>query len=80
MNAFDKDTDIAGIIETGSSVRYRVLRNVVASAGYEFWYLLGVATVPRQAIYSITPATGNRVSAADEVFFHGATAGLEVSF
>ncbi len=80
VNAFDKDTDIAGIIETGSSVRYRVLRNVVASAGYEFWYLLGVATVPRQAIYSITPATGNRVSAADEVFFHGATAGLEVSF
>ena len=80
INAFDKDTDFAGIIESGTVARYRIMPNVVASAGYEMWYLAGVATVPRQGIHAISPASGTRVSAADEVLFHGGTAGLEISF
>lgn len=80
VNNFDKDVDVSGIIETGTVARYRILPSVVASAGYEFWYLMGVATVPRQGVQVIAPLTGSRVSASDEVLMHGATAGLEVSF
>ncbi len=80
LNAGDKDVDIAGLIETGAVARYRILPSVVATAGYEIWYLAGVATAPNQGVIPITPLTGSRVSAADEVLFHGATAGIEVSF
>jgi hypothetical protein len=80
VNNRDKDIDVAGMIEVGALGRYRLFRNVVATGGYEAWFMPGTATVANQRFNIVTPTTGSDVRAGDTVIFHGATAGIEVSF
>lgn len=79
-NNFDEDVDVAGMIEYGTTLRYRLFDAAVVTAGYEMWYMPGVASVPGQRLYAVNPNLGSKVVAKDDVFFHGATAGLEISF
>ena len=79
-NQVAEDFDISGVFEYGSLMRYTVRSNIVATAGYEVWYAVGVATVPKQRLEVVSPITGRSIYAKDDVFFHGATAGLEMSF
>ena len=80
VNSRDKDIDFAGMIETGLLARYRIFPNVVAMGGYEAWFMPGVATAANQRNNIVTPSLGSDVRAGDTVVFHGATAGLEISF
>lgn len=79
-NALTEEFDVSGLFEFGSYFRYSIRSNITAIAGYESWYIVGLATASEQRLTTVSPAAGTKVYATDEVFFHGATAGLEVSF
>jgi hypothetical protein len=80
INARREDTDIAGVVNLGGVARYRILPRVVATCGYEMLYIAGVATASNQRYVPVNPGTGTRYSASDTIFFHGGTAGLEISY
>jgi hypothetical protein len=80
INATDEDVEFSGIIELGALARYRLLRSVVVNGGYEAWFMPGTATVANQGFSLVSPTTGSDVEGGESVFFHGATAGVEISF
>lgn len=75
--ASDDDVDIAGMFELGTNVGFRVTDAITATAGYELWYLAGIAgsydVIPDRFVF-------REPSANDEVFMHGFTAGVHVAF
>lgn len=79
-NNSEEETDLSGLVEFGTSFRYNLGPSLALTAGYEFWYLANVATVPSQLTTSITPASGSTIDISDDVFFHGAVFGAEFSF
>lgn len=80
LNAGDNSVDVAGLIEMGVFANYQVLPSVRLTAGYEFWYMPGVVTVPGQSPQFINPSTGTRVDNDEEVFLHGGSLGVQVLF
>ncbi len=80
LNSRQRDIDASGMLQYGALARYRLLPRVVATVGYEAWILAGMATVSHQRYTPITPNTGLTYRASDTVFFHGATAGVEILF
>jgi hypothetical protein len=80
INATDEDIEFSGIIELGALARYRLLRSVVVTGGYEAWFLPGTATVANQGFSQVSTTTGSDVEGGETVIFQGATAGVEISF
>ncbi|MFN3190653.1 MAG: hypothetical protein ACE361_09035 [Aureliella sp.] len=80
INSGDSDVEIAGLIEMGIYTNYHIVPSVRLFAGYEFWWMPGVATVPEQSPAIITPATGTTVFNDDDLFLHGASVGAQVLF
>lgn len=80
INAGDTDTDWAGVIEGGIFTNYQVVPSVRLTAGYEFWYLPGVATIPEQAPHIIHPQSGTSISNDSDLFLHGGSVGLQILF
>ena len=80
INAGDTSTDLAGVFEFGVFANYAIVPSIRLTAGYEFWWLTGVATVEEQAPTIITPATGTTVFAEDDVLLHGGSAGVQILF
>ncbi len=80
LAAGQTDVDVAGLIETGVFVNYQLVPSVRLTAGYEIWYLPGVATVPSQNPRIVSPLSGNELSNADSLFLHGGSLGVQVLF
>lgn len=76
----DTAVDVAGVIEYGIFARYQVVPSIRLMAGYEFWYMPGIATVNGQQIHRVNPDSGSRVDNDDSVFLHGGGAGVQVLF
>lgn len=71
----DDDTEITGFGEIGTMLTYQLTDSITAAAGYELWYLSGVATAYDRAVN-----LGSSPSADEDVLIHGATAGIEIAF
>ncbi|MCA9193511.1 MAG: hypothetical protein KDB03_17185 [Planctomycetales bacterium] len=80
INASDSDIDVAGLIEMGVFGQYQLVPSIRLTAGYEFWYLPGVCTVPGSTPRFISPATGTRVIDDEDLFLHGGSVGVQVLF
>lgn len=80
VNAGDNSVDLAGLIEIGMFANYQLVPSVRLTAGYEFWYVPGIATVPSQAPQFINPSTGTRVDNDNELFLHGGSVGAQILF
>ena len=80
LDATDRDIDVAGLVEYGIYGRYQVVPSIRLTAGYEFWYLPGMATVSAQAINRVHPDSGNQVEAEDDIFLHGGSVGVQILF
>jgi hypothetical protein len=80
VDAVDNDVDVAGLGEFGAYIKYSVTPSIRLNAGYEVWYLPGVATIPGQNLRYVTPETGAKVFANDELLLHGASFGAQILF
>jgi hypothetical protein len=80
LNAGDNSVDVAGLIEMGVFTTYQIVPSVRLTAGYEFWYMPGVVTVPGQSPEIVNPSTGTRLDNDSEVFLHGGSLGVQVLF
>lgn len=80
INAGDSDVNLAGLLELGIFGQYQVVPSIRLTAGYEFWWMPGMATVPEQTPSLISPASGTTVFNEDDLFLHGGTVGVQVLF
>ncbi len=80
LNAGDSDVDVAGLFELGIFTNYHIVPSVRVTAGYEFWYLPGIATVPEQRPSLVSPASGTTVFDRDDLFLHGGSLGVQVLY
>ena len=76
----DDSVDLAGLVEMGIFGNYQIVPSVRLTAGYEFMYLPGFATIPGQNFSNLTPSTGGNVDNDDEVFLHGGSVGVQVLY
>jgi len=76
----DNAVDLAGLIEMGIFANYQIVPSVRLTAGYEFMYLPGFATVPGQNYTLLSPNTGTSVENDDEVFLHGGSLGVQILY
>ena len=74
----DDNLHFASVLEFGYYGSYQLTPHINVRAGYEFWWLYGVAGVRGQVGSPVTLATGSRVDSNNNVYFHGATVGLEM--
>lgn len=80
VNAGDNSVDVAGLIEMGVFANYQLVPSVRLTAGYEFWYMPGIVTVPGQSPQIINPSTGTQVDNDNELFLHGGSLGAQIVF
>lgn len=80
VNSGDTDVKVAGLFEFGVIGNYHILPSVRLTAGYEFWYMPGLATVPEQGPALVSPAMGTTVFNEDDVILHGGSAGIQILF
>lgn len=73
------DTDIAANIEYGIYSTYHLMPCLALKAGYEFWWMTGVASIDSNLQPLVSPNYGLS-SDKDEVLIHGALVGVEVIF
>jgi hypothetical protein len=70
--------ELAFLGEFGVYASCRVLPRVTIQAGYEFWYLYGVALAFDQQNNLLSPSTGRSLESDNDIFYHGLTAGFQV--
>ena len=80
LNANKNTVDLAGLVEAGMFANYQIVPSVRLTAGYDFMYLPGFATVPGQDYTSITPNTGTSIRNGDQVFLHGGSVGVQILY
>ena len=76
----DEDLDIAGMLELGFFMGANVTRNLRVRAGYEILWITGVALVPDQIQNPLTVSTGSHVHDSGDTFYHGFSAGAELTW
>jgi hypothetical protein len=74
----EDDVELSFLGELGYYLNYRITPRVSLRAGYEVWYLYGVALASDQAIVPLSINTGRMLKHREDVFYHGGTAGLQV--
>jgi hypothetical protein len=74
------DTSVAGLFQGGIGIRYQLLPRLVVTGGYEAMFVPGVATVANQQTFPLSLTSPNNVNQDDNVYFHGANAGVELSY
>ncbi len=70
----------ASIIEFGYYLRHRLSERVSLQAGYEVWWLYGLAIANEQVPAILTPLTGARLDGNGDTWYHGGTVGVEIIF
>ena len=80
-NGAEESTELSGMFEFGTGVRYQVGELMAVRGGFEAWYLTGVATSEEQiSSATVTPTFGRSLIADDDVFFIGLTFGAELKY
>ncbi|PHQ35377.1 hypothetical protein [Rhodopirellula bahusiensis] len=80
-NGSEESTELSGMFEFGTGVRYQVGELMAVRGGFEAWYLTGVATSEEQiSSATVTPTFGRALIADDDVFFIGLTFGAELKY
>ena len=74
----DSEFQLAFLGELGFSARYRILPCFSVQAGYEIWYLAGLAQSHGQTVSPLTPATGTDLDSDNDTWYHAATVGAEL--
>jgi len=77
INRTDQGVEFAALVEGGTFLRYFVTQRLSARAGYEFWWIHGVGLASRQFGSTISNRVGREFRGTNEIFFYGASAGLE---
>lgn len=80
---YDRETTYSFLGNVGATLRYFVWDNVAVSAGYEMFYVTGLALASDQLVAITTPVTGAaRLSLRTDnaVLIHGGRIGLEIAF
>ncbi len=80
LGVTDSDVDVAGLFEIGGNVKYSLTPSIRLTAGYEMWYLPGIATVASQGLNVISQGTAQKVDADDDLLLHGATFGAQILY
>ena len=80
INNGDDSVDVAGLIEMGVFANYHIVPSIRVTAGYEFWYMPGIATIPEQQVISVTPSSGTTVFNDDDLFIHGGSLGVQILY
>lgn len=78
LNPQVDETELAGVFEIGSGLRYQLGEMLSVRCGTELWYMTGVATAADQVDFTITPTTGTRLRADEDILFYGLTFGAEL--
>lgn len=80
-NGSDESTELSGMFEFGTGVRYQIGQLMAVRGGVEAWYLTGVATSEEQiSSATVTPTFGRSLIADDDVFFVGLSFGAELKY
>jgi len=77
LQGSDSQAEFAALGELQMNLFYKLTRNSRLRAGYEMWYLYGVATSNEQYNGTISPLLGRRTDDNDDIFMHGASVGFE---
>ena len=80
VNAGDNSVNLAGLIEMGVFGNYQLVPSVRLTAGYEFWYMPGIVTVPGQGPQYVNPSTGSQADNDSELLLHGGSLGAQIVF
>ena len=75
----DRDYELAGVLEVGVQVRGRLCDNVNLTAGYNVFYLSGVALAPDQ-LNSSSGEGSPTVDADGSSLYYGPSAGVEITW
>lgn len=76
-NSFN-DEDFAWMVDVGVTANYHFSDRLTAKIGYEGWYVDGVLIAVEQQLNPIDLNMGLRSDARGDIFYHGATAGVEL--
>ena len=76
----DDDVELSGLIEIGMNGIYQVTPSVRLTAGYEAWFMPGVATTSQQIPRFLTAGSGASTRVSDDIVFHGFNFGTQVLF
>ncbi len=79
VNTEDDSVDFAALIEVGYNVSYYLTPRIAVRAGYDSMWLYGLALAPDQLVNQFF-GSRNRIDVNGDVFFHGASAGVEVTW
>lgn len=82
LRIFNKDdrARLAGALELGGGLRYYLTNNLFIRGGCELWYMTELAGALQQFSMVMTPSTGNRTQAKDDLFMFGVNLGAEWRF
>lgn len=80
VDSYDDTLDIAGLFELGTYVKYSITPSIRVQAGYDLWYMPGVATVPGQGLNHVNPDTGIKSRSDEELFIQGGSFGAQILF
>ncbi|QDV26643.1 hypothetical protein [Aureliella helgolandensis] len=80
LNGGDDHVELAGLIEGGVIGNYQIVPSIRLTAGYEFWYVPGAATIAEQTPAHVHPGAGFSIENESDLFLHGGSLGLQVLF
>ena len=75
-----ENEDICAMFESSSQLGMHLTPALSVFAGYDIWYMTGVATIEDQLPVAFGRLQGNSVLADDDVFIHGITFGGRLEF
>ncbi len=66
--------------ELGYYLHFRLTRRITFHAGYEFWYVYGVAAAPAQVAGRLRTASGRSIVSDDDFSYGAGSAGMEITW
>ena len=74
----DCNFQLAFLGELGFSARFQVSPCLFVRAGYEIWYVAGLAQSHGQTVSPLTPGTGSNLDSDNDSWYHAGTVGAEL--
>ncbi|GAA5509857.1 hypothetical protein [Novipirellula caenicola] len=76
----DEDTELAGVFEVGAGYSYALGEMLTLRAGFEVWYVAGLATASDQISPVVNTNFGRSTQMDDDIFITGLTASAQFKF